>query len=193
MKFSIIICFVLSSILVISGAALAEDYVDIGNPTSEGSHTEFNSWGPVEPVTNPGSWGGVETEPYSGGTCRVIWALDDDVPLAEVSMTFSGAEEVVSFQHLDGPADDSFDVYIEGDLVWSYVDSGDSGEFWHVNGFPHTPAGGAAELSVAFVATGEKWTSFDTFGQVAISGVWVSGGPVPAEKNTWGEVKALYR
>ena len=182
-------CFLfVAFVFVIGGAAWASDYVDIGNPTSEAAHNAVG-WGPSEPVATGGNFGGIATWP---GTCAVIWHPNDDDPLAEVDMTFSGSSEVVSFQHLDGPADDSFDVYIEGVKVWSYADSGNSGEYWHVNGFTYNP-GPAGDYTVAFLATGNKWGSFATYGQVAFAGVWVGDGPVPAEQSTWGSVKSLYR
>ena len=173
---------------------MAADYVDIGNPTSEATHNPV-SWGPIEPNTNPGSWGGIGSWP---GTCRVIWSSADQSPLgagsrsAEVDMYFSGGPEVISFEHLEGPADDSFDVYVEAVNVKSYPDSGNPGESWYVDGFTHNP-GPAGFYTVAFVATGTQWSSWGTFGQVAFSGVWISSGPVSDEKSTWGNVKSLYR
>lgn len=188
MKTNCLCCLVVAFVLVIGGAAMAADYVDIGNPTSEATHNP-QSWGPIEPATSGGSWGGIAGW---GGTCRVIWSSSDASVDAEVDMNFSGMPELVSFKHLDGSADDSFDVFIEGVNVWSYSDSGIPGENWYVNGFTYDP-GDAGMYTVAFVATGQAWPSWGTYGQVAFEGVWVAGGPVPLEKSTWGEVKSLFR
>jgi hypothetical protein len=197
MKINSLCCLVVALVLVIGGAAMAADYVDIGNPTSEAAHSA-NGWGPSEPGTSGGNFGGIANWP---GVCAVAWEVDNvyDNRRAEVNMLFSGASEQVTFQHLDGPANDSFQVWVENVMIWSYTDSGDPGEFWHVDGFKYTPSpadmGPPSNglLTVAFVATGDKWASFDTFGQVAIAGVWVEGGPVPVDKSTWGSVKSLYR
>ncbi|RKX27971.1 MAG: hypothetical protein DRP71_17855 [Verrucomicrobia bacterium] len=190
MKFYKLSWIVFSFVFVLAGAAMAADYVDIGNVPSETAHNA-QGWGPIEPATNPGSWGGIADW---GGTCRVIWDSSDNDPLAEVDMAFTGLPEIVSFKHLNGPADDSFDVWIENTNVYSYSDSGDPGEYWHVDGFSYTPLPGAEpKLTVAFVATGQAWPSFGTYGQVAFEGVWVAGGPVSLEKGSWGSVKSLFR
>ena len=189
MKFLKLFCFMLFCGVVFSGMATAADYVNIGDPTAEMAHNAL-SWGPSEPGTSGGSFGGIAGWP---GTCAVVWHPNDDNPLAEVDMNFSGGTELITFQHLDGPADDSFDVYVEGVYLWSYTDSGDPGEYWHTNGFPYTPASGAGAYTVGFVATGQKWGSFDTYGQVAIAGVWVGDGPVATDNSTWGSVKSLFR
>ena len=63
-KFLISIC----ALILIFGVAIAEavyiDTVDIGDPTSEASHNLYG-WGPIEPFTHGGSWGGAVN-------CRVI-------------------------------------------------------------------------------------------------------------------------
>jgi len=43
--------------------------VDIGNETSEAGHN-LEGWGPVEPTTHGGNWGGFD---ISGENCRVTW------------------------------------------------------------------------------------------------------------------------
>ena len=187
MKVFKIICFALSFVLVVSGVALATDYVNIGDPASEAAHGAAG-WGPPEPGTSGGNWGGIASWP---GVCAVMWDASDDNPLAEVNMLFSGGPQLLKFQHLDGLGDDSFDVFVEGVYVGSYADAGNDGEYWYVNGFTVSPAAGLR--TVGFVATGTKWAHFDTYGQVAIAGIWIDSGPVPSEKSTWGELKSLYR
>jgi hypothetical protein len=41
------------------------DMVDIGDPTSEAGHN-LQGWGPIEPATNGGTWGGIDN-------CRATW------------------------------------------------------------------------------------------------------------------------
>jgi len=191
MKTNSLCCLVVAFVFVIGGAALAADYVDIGNPTSEAGHN-LQSWGPPEPATNPGSWGGIAGLPNGGGTCRVIWSPSDGTITAEVELNFSGLAEIVSFMHLDGIADDTFDVYVDGTLIGTYADSGNPGENWYINGFTHTPASSGMK-TVGFTARGIAWPSWGTYGQVAIAGVWISSGPVAVEESTWGDVKSLFR
>ena len=50
------------------------DSVDIGDPSSESGHN-LVSWGPIEPATSNGNWGGYGA---SGGDCRVIWDTTTD-------------------------------------------------------------------------------------------------------------------
>lgn len=194
MKILKVIGLVLSAVALMSVTATASDYVDIGNPASEAGYNPV-SWGPPEPATSGGSWGGIADWP---GTCRVIWSPNDQSPdgagsiSAEVDMFFSGNPEIISFKHLDGFADESFDVFIEGFLIWSYTDSGTTAEKWYVNGFTHNP-GPAGLYTVAFVARGAMGPDWGTVGQVAISGVWISGGPVATDQSSWGSMKALFR
>ena len=174
--------------------AMASDYVNVGNPAAEVGYN-LVSWGPVEPATSGGSWGGIADWP---GSCRVIWSPADQSPggagsiSAEVDMFFSGSAEIVSFQHLDGFADESFTVFVEGVPLWSYSDTGTTEETWYVNGFTHNP-GPAGLYTVAFVATGPMGPDWDSVGQVAIAGIWISGGPVATENSSWGSMKSLFR
>ena len=44
--------------------------MDIGKPTSETGHN-LQSWGPIEPLTHGGGWGGIDD-------CRVTWSSTED-------------------------------------------------------------------------------------------------------------------
>jgi len=168
---------------------MAVDQVDIGNSASETGHN-LVSWGPVEPFTHGGSYGGIDH-------CRGIWT-SGDTPTpgsrdANIDMNFAGGSELVSFKHLDGPADDSFEVWMGTTRMFTYMDSGLPGERWYVSGFNWTPPV-AGIYTVRFEAIGTQWIHWQTYGQVCIAGVWVGpGGPVPNEQSNWGNVKALFR
>lgn len=56
------------------------DEVDIGDVTSESTHNPIG-WGPIEPDTHGGNWGGI-----APGTCRVVW-FDQDETWATVDLT----------------------------------------------------------------------------------------------------------
>jgi hypothetical protein len=186
-------CIVFSFVLVLTGAAMAADQVDIGLPTSEAGHN-MQSWGPIEPLTHGGSYGGIDH-------CRTIWSnfdiLNPPAPHTSVDafidMNFAGGPELVSFKHLAGPADDSFEVWIANQLQFTFTDLGNPGERWYVSGFNYTPATPGIH-TVRFEAIGQQWSGWPTYGQVAIAGIWIGpGGPVPNETSSWGDVKALFR
>lgn len=177
---------ILPLILVLAGSAMAADHVDIGNPASESGYV-MSSWGPIEPLTSSGSYGGIDE-------CRAIWSSSDNSRSASIDLVFAGGTdpESVSFRHLEGMADDGFEVYIDGTLRYTHVEA-TTNEEWYVDGFFVTGLS-AGTHTVTFVATGAQWGSWGSFGQVCIAGIWVGpGGPVPAENSTWGGVKALYR
>ena len=55
------------------------DSVDIGDPTSEAGHN-LQDWGPIEPATNGGYWGGIND-------CRATWTSADSYTWASVDLT----------------------------------------------------------------------------------------------------------
>jgi len=55
------------------------DSVDIGNPTSEAGHN-LQDWGPIEPATNGGNWGGIND-------CCATWTSSDQNTWATVDLT----------------------------------------------------------------------------------------------------------
>ena len=189
MKFCRLNLLVLSFVFVIAGTALAVDQVDIGLPSSEAGHN-LVSWGPIEPATSGGNYGGITD-------CRAIWS-NGDTPVpgsvdAFIDLNFAGGPELISFRHLSGPADDSFEVWINGILVYTYTDPNLPGETWYVQGFTYTPAAPGV-VTVRFEAIGPQWPNWGTYGQVCFDGIWVGpNGPVATEADSWGGVKALFR
>jgi uncharacterized repeat protein (TIGR01451 family) len=155
------------------------DSVDIGNPSSESGHNLFG-WGPIEPDTHGGSWGGIGTDPLSPDKkTRVTW-FDDEQPWALFKLDAGpSAKNLLKLRVLDGVGDDSFDVYVNGDLIYSYLGKNNpnsggqnlfgqtagSGEFWNIHQL-YVPYSG--ELVIAVVATGGKWSLFDPYGQLAV-------------------------
>lgn len=178
---------VIPLVLVFSGAAMAADFVDIGVESSEYLHS-MSSWGPIEPLTHPGSYGGVDN-------CRAIWS-DFDTPSpgsknAFIILNFVAASEGLYFRHLEGIADDGFEVYIDGNLEYTHSDLSTT-EQWVVSFcFPGLTGG---SHTVEFRATGDPWASFGTFGQVCFDKIWVgTETPVPDKDTAWGSVKSLFR
>ena len=153
------------------------DRVDIGDIVDEAGHNvDEPDWGPVEPTTHGGNWGGISPD-----TCRVVSYLDDPTPgYAILTLDTHGeffARHIV-LQVLDGIADDSFNVYVKNPggewvLVYNYICDSSINEYWvdhHIYSFPAGKGqGGIIEMKIE--ATGDTWSGFETYGQLAID--WV--------------------
>ncbi|HIH01925.1 TPA: hypothetical protein HA259_07665 [Thermoplasmata archaeon] len=175
--------------------------IDIGNPESEALAVSMPGWGPIEPDTHGGNWGGYGA---SGEDTRVIWFADDE-RWAMLQLGFVGSGRTMEFKSLDGTADDSFKVYmlVEGwstlygtydplevpsDAwveVYSYTADPNVAEVWIDHSVDISPsaiqgvARGGCEFVVIFEATGDPWSLFNTFGQVAIDHFKVLGNGQP--------------
>ena len=161
MKKSIIICMVFIVALVATPA--------MGVYTQDMAHTEpypNAGWGRAFPP--PGFYGGI-----GDNECRMVWDIDPDGN-NWASITFPTPIVSATIRHLDGIADDSFTVDVDGAPWGKYDWSTDTSEWWVVtSGFSGTPGS-----TLTITATGAKWGSFDTYGQVAID--WVQATPIPA-------------
>ena len=161
-------------LLIATAPAMAAMYVvDIGTPTSESGYN-LVSWGPIEPTTHGGSWGGISTDPLSyDGLCRVIWDASDDDPSA--SLTFPEPINSVTIRYLLGYANDSYNVNVYGSgQLWGSVSyPGGSTEIWVTTTFTGSPG-----TTLTLTATGQAWASFNTYGQVAIDRI--EAVPAPA-------------
>ncbi len=170
---------------------MATDYVDIGNTFSETLHNLLG-WSTPLPGSTGGSYGGI-----APGSCRAIWFLNDpvDLPSASLTMNFGDGNETLWYKHLEGIANDAFDVYVNGVLVDQILEVSQT-EQWVVHYVTAAEVGGfpAGQQVVEFVATGDAWDMFDTFGQVCFDEVWIGlEDPVAIQEGSWGEVKALFR
>lgn len=169
-------------LLGITGAANATliDFVDIGNPSSETGHNLLG-WGPIEPATHGGSWGGI-----APGDTRVIWEPGETYPganrSASLDIDFTGAS-YLAFRHLDGFANDGFVQFTVGSTQFSVYFDDSSTEQWITTVVPVTSFGLSGVNNVVFTATGDAWTWFNPYGQVAFDWVATSTTPVP-EPNT---------
>jgi hypothetical protein len=194
----------------VSGASgLLLDRVDIGNTASEAGHV-LQGWGPVEPTTHPGGWGGISTETPSG-TLRVLWYSDlngnwdsgcheDGEPnAAAVSGKWAQvtlfkwartAAKTITIRHLDGTADDSFEVWVQNpaDEQWvpvgSYTADVDTDENWVTSSFSldDKVAQGGPDRSykVQIRATAAApWTWWCWWGQVGIDWIELRGDGKP--------------
>jgi len=174
----------------------AHDYVDIGNPATETGHA-FTGWGPIEPDTHGGSWGGIggETPP---GKCRTIWSPEEDDPVenwASLDLDFGVSDtepKCLAFRHLDGGSDDSFDVSIDGTMVLT-ITAPPSTETWY---WAYIDVTGYTGIhTVRFEATAAPGGPFNPDGQVAIDKIYIGTQvtPVPVDNDaiTCGQTKRV--
>ena len=174
---------------------MARDYVDIGNtsadPGAEQPAHNMSSWSIPLPGPNGGSYGGI-----APGSCRAIWSSqNDNSTTAFITLDFAAGTETLWLKHLEGIADDGFEVYVNNQWVYTHSETSDV-EQWVVDYIlPPVPGGfpGGAQV-VKFVATGDAWPSWNLYGQVCFDEIWIGlEDPVAIEKGSWGEVKALFR
>jgi hypothetical protein len=151
------------------------DTCDIGDTSAETGHNLIG-WGPA--LAPSGGWGGA----YLGilGTddkdLRVTWGPSEGEGGQSASLTLSTGDYVgttLKIVALDGQADDSFDVHIDGELIYSH--SGDMGsEDWYEHGIPvHVDP--YTTVTVTITATAEAWPLQHIYGQLAISYVTLLG------------------
>ena len=162
----------------------AHDYVDIGNPASEAGHALLG-WGPIEPDTHAGNWGGLGSE-SPPGKCRTIWSPEEDDPVenwASLELDFgvsSTETKCLAFRHLDGGSDDSFEVSIDGALVLS-VAAPPTTETWY---WAYIDATGYTGVhTVRFTATAPQGSYYIPYGQMAVDKIYIGTQvtPVPVD------------
>jgi hypothetical protein len=154
------------------------DEVDIGDPTSESSHSVLG-WGPIEPASHGGGWGGAASGILTTGDTdlRTTWApsIGDDDPSASVTLsTGDYIGTTISIIALDGLADDSFDVFIDGELYFSYSWSGNTAEFWVKHCIP-VYIESSTTITLTITATGNAWGGINTYGQLGIAHIALLG------------------
>ena len=164
------IYFVLLAITMLSSVSVAMPtiIVDIGNLASESQVALGNDWGPVEPHTSGGTWGGI-----APGICRTIW---EPGGTNSATIVFPYRVDKVYITHLDGIADDSFTVAVDGNIWGSYYGANAvSTEVWLKTSY----AGVTPGTVLTLMATGDAWAYQGTYGQVAIDTVAANMVPAP--------------
>jgi len=164
----------------------AHDYVDVGNLASEAGHA-LVGWGPVEPDTHGGGWGGIggETPP---GRCRTAWSPSEAAPVenwASLELDFgvsATAPKCLRYRWLDGGSDDSHAVAIDGVTVLT-VPGPPTSETWRWASVDVT--GTTGPHTVRFTATAAAGTYFDPYGQLAVDRIHVGTqiNAVPANES----------
>ena len=163
------------SILVAVAApaeAVLTFFVDLGTAAGEAGYTLTN-WGPIEPTTHPGGWGGIAGDPASyDKRCRTVWGYVENTK--DASITFPTPIVSATIRHLDGGSDDSFKVEVGGNLWGSYSALADVGEFWTVNSFFGTPG-----TTLTITCTGAAGPYWNPYGQVGIDRIEAEPIPEP--------------
>ena len=107
----------------------------------------------------------------------------------------------VVLEHLDGTADDSFDVYICDGTNWVYLGSyddkdpaGDT-EAWNTTTLSipssvYNLIAGNSYVCLKLCATGQKWGSWSTFGQVAFEEICIEGWEYVIPEVPYGTIAA---
>jgi hypothetical protein len=152
------------------------DEVDIGDPTSESGHN-LADWGPA--LTPSSGWGGAASGILGSDDkdLRVTWGPSEDENGQSASLTLTTGDYVgttLNIIALDGIADDSFEVYIDGDLIFEYQSDPSTTEYWVKHGIPVYVNPGMT-VTLTITATGDGWSHRTTYGQLAISYVELLG------------------
>jgi hypothetical protein len=166
-----IVCILVTFILCTTSFAAPTYLVELGTPASEAGF-DIQNWGSVEPTTHLGGWGGIATDPGSyDNLCRTVWGFGDE---NWASVSFDSQVNSVTIRHLDGAANDGFEVYVDNVLWGSYADSGTT-ETWMTTTFT-----GAAGSILRIQATGQQWEYFNPYGQLGIDRIEANSVvPVP--------------
>ena len=162
------------------------DFVDVGSDTAS-LFTGHNGigWGPEEPATHGGNWGGIVSDSDSPDrSCRVVWYYNPEDPDTLNAMVTlfpnAGSFRYMVIRVLDGIADDSFRVWLLGrngtfKEIYSYQADPSSEEYWveHVieTPYPYASLYNHKPLRIIIEATGQPWDSFETYGQLAVD--WI--------------------
>ena len=146
------------------------DYVNIGDSASETGHS-LNGFGPEEPATHGGGWGGADD-----GNLRVIWTpIAPDDGGRDANFTLDNPylnAKLLQLRVLDGAANadsDSFNVYVNGNMVYTYLSDPDTTERWVTHSIDVSTYSSAPTLVVEMNATGDAWSGWATYGQVGVS------------------------
>jgi hypothetical protein len=151
------------------------DYVDLGNESSEDGHS-LSGW--TDEWVNPG-WGGTYGGGSEDGSFRLLMGPGDGCGKGyeDASLSFDTGDgyyvDTITFEHLDGSVDDSFDVFVNDVQVGHYTGDQEEGETWVESSYSFPAVTGS--VTVDFIATEPDNEWCGEWGQVAFSWVGVTG------------------
>ena len=162
--------------LVLNGSSqslVLLDSVNIGDTTSEAEHN-LQGW---TKIWSGCGWCGPDTN------MRLIWGDGGETCAPEnnwASVELDAGTvcaKTLRVEHLDGDADDGFNVYVNDVLVDMYIDSFPSNT-WTETEFDISSYNFSGLLTIKFEATAGAWGGCPTYGQVAFNMIELSG-PYP--------------
>jgi hypothetical protein len=146
------------------------DSVNIGNTTSEMGHS-LTDW---TNVWSGCGWCGPD------GNMRLIWGDGGDTCVSTenwASFTLNagtGVGKTLKMSHLEGAADDGFNIYVNDTLVATDTDT-HSSNTWLTEEFDISPWGFSGLLTIKLEATAGPWGGCSTYGQVAFDMIELHG------------------
>lgn len=187
-KVALVLGLLVALLMLASAVWAAEnvmlDSVDLGTGGT-GDPGASLGWGRSATDQTGGGYGGI-----GSGGCRIVWdpvPNPTDGPDATVVLhTPQSSAQSLKVRHLDGLADDSFDVEVmHANGSWVYVGhyTGQltGTEDWIVTDFDLSGInlGRGRDFQVRFTATGPQWSGFDTWGQLCIDWIELYGNGKP--------------
>ena len=153
-------------------SGLILDSIDVGDSDSL-SMTSHNAqdWFDDPQIGNYGGRDGGDTLAMIGGDDDDNQTCDSDENDATFVMD-AGSEtaSMLMVRHLDGSANDSFNVYVDDVLVGSYTGGQTTGETWVTTSFALSGQSFSGTATVKLEITGNyPWSSCSTYGQGAIN------------------------
>lgn len=172
-----------------------EEVLNIGDPDSEAGY-DLQNWGPIEPATHGGNWGYNPTcywDYCMDGNCRVI-STESTGDTASFTLDLKGeanasnnyymSNQIEIYSLIGISGNDSFDVIVDGNVVYSFVDDGnrnsycgqenwighvitdmDLDDFFPTNTYWHV--GGIKTFELKSTAT--SWPYYSTYGSDAMT------------------------
>ncbi len=171
-----ILTFCVMAALVVT-PVMAAVTVDLGTNAGEAG-VVLSGWGNQQAPIDT-SYGNIFGDAGSlDNAFRVVWEPTNpaDDSLRSASITFDQAITSVNIRYLNGFADDSFEINVYGDgSLWGTISAPASTvESWVWTGV----LSGTPGTTLTLTATGDAWSGFTTYGQLAIDRIEVT--PVPA-------------
>lgn len=165
----------LLSIVLPAAGAIPDEYllldsVNIGDTTSEGAHSLLgwsNIWSGC-------GWCGPD------GNMRLIWGDGGETCAIEnnwASVVLDAGTRRATYlklQHLDGAADDGFNVYVNDMEVGTYIATSID-EWVTTTVFDIPPENSSGLLTIKLEATAPAWGSCGTYGQIAFNMIELYG------------------
>lgn len=172
--------FVLGLVLALLVTATSAYALDMTIQAEDITNKDGNNWGrKVSDITT-------STSAYGGllqyGDARMVWDITDETRHAMVKLPVKDLENnvnAITIRSLTGFARDDFDVYMQnprtkGWVLLGSVSEDSNTEVWvdhYMELDDRYTKGNINEMKLKIVATGEKWSGFDTWGQLAID--WI--------------------